>query len=159
MVLELSSIDLGHLSRFRLFPCRSFGRQWPAMEWPALVAALGQAARQSIRIVSIRKVSGYIVSALRRCRYMSKASTSGEQPVSNGEEAKADKDAELVAFGARLCKLREAAGMTQEALAHASVLHWTYIGQIERGERNLTYKNVLKLARGLGVEPAELMRN
>lgn len=29
--------------------------------------------------------------------------------------------------------------------------------QIERGERNLTYKNVLKLARGLGVDPSELM--
>lgn len=47
--------------------------------------------------------------------------------------------------------------MTQEGLAHAAGLHWTYIGQIERGERNLTYKNVLKLARGLGVEPSELM--
>lgn len=67
------------------------------------------------------------------------------------------KDAELAAFGKRLCELREAAGLTQEALAHAAGLHWTYVGQIERGERNLTYKNVLKLARGLGVDPSELM--
>lgn len=67
------------------------------------------------------------------------------------------KDAELVAFGRRLCELREAAGMTQESLAEAAGLHWTYVGQIERGERNLTYRNVLKLARGLGVKPAELM--
>ncbi|MEX1141624.1 MAG: helix-turn-helix transcriptional regulator [Thermoleophilaceae bacterium] len=67
------------------------------------------------------------------------------------------KDPELVAFGERVRELREAAGMTQEGLAHAAGLHWTYIGQIERGERNLTYKNVLKLARGLGVEPSELM--
>lgn len=67
------------------------------------------------------------------------------------------KDPELVAFGRRLCELREAAGMTQEGLAHAAGLHWTYIGQIERGERNLTYKNVLKLARGLGLDPVELM--
>jgi transcriptional regulator with XRE-family HTH domain len=72
-----------------------------------------------------------------------------------GERAE-KKDPELVAFGARLVGLREAAGMTQEALAHAAGLHWSYIGQIERGERNLTYKNVLKLARGLGVDPAEL---
>lgn len=67
------------------------------------------------------------------------------------------KDPELVAFGRRVCALREAAGMTQEGLAHASGLHWTYVGQIERGERNLTYKNVLKLARGLGLDPAALM--
>lgn len=62
-----------------------------------------------------------------------------------------------MAFGRRLLELREAAGMTQEALAHAAGLHWTYVGQIERGERNLSYKNLLKLARGLGLEPAELV--
>lgn len=67
------------------------------------------------------------------------------------------KDPELVAFGRRLCELREAAGLTQESLAGAAGLHWTYVGQIERGERNLTYRNLLKLARGLGVEPGSLM--
>ena len=67
------------------------------------------------------------------------------------------KDAELAAFGKRVSALREAAGLTQEGLAHAAALHWTYIGQIERGERNLTYRNILKIARGLGVSPAELM--
>jgi transcriptional regulator with XRE-family HTH domain len=67
------------------------------------------------------------------------------------------KDAELVALGRRVAELREKAGLTQEALAHAAGLHWTYIGQIERGERNLTYKNVLKIARGLGAKPAQLM--
>ena len=67
------------------------------------------------------------------------------------------KDPELVALGERVRRLREAAVMTQEGLAHASGLHWTYIGQIERGERNLTYKNILKLARGLAVDPADLM--
>jgi transcriptional regulator with XRE-family HTH domain len=67
------------------------------------------------------------------------------------------KDSELVAFGAGVRAFREAAGMTQEGLAAAAELHWTYIGQIERGERNLTYKNVLKLARGLGVSPTALI--
>jgi DNA-binding XRE family transcriptional regulator len=71
----------------------------------------------------------------------------------------AGKDPELVALGCRLASLREKASLTQEALADAAELHWTYIGQIERGERNLSYKNVLKLARGLGVKPAELMPN
>ena len=68
-----------------------------------------------------------------------------------------DKDPELVAFGARLRGLRDSAGMTQEELAHAAGLHWTYIGQIERGERNLTYRNILKLARGLAVAPSQLV--
>lgn len=69
------------------------------------------------------------------------------------------KDAELLALGARVRTLREAAGLTQEALAHAAGLHWIYVGQIERGERNLTYKNILKLARGLDADPIELMRS
>jgi transcriptional regulator with XRE-family HTH domain len=88
---------------------------------------------------------------------MAKSSKPGNQPRRNGEKDKAAKDPELVAFGLRLCRLREAAGLTQESLAQAAGLHWTYVGQVERGERNLTYKNVLKLARGLGREPAELL--
>lgn len=67
------------------------------------------------------------------------------------------KDPELVAFGERVRELRGAAGMSQEELANAAGLHWTYVGQIERGERNLTYKNVLKLARGLGVGVGRLV--
>lgn len=67
------------------------------------------------------------------------------------------KDPELVEFGDRMRELREKAGLTQEALADAADLHWSYVGQIERGERNLTYKNVLKLARGLSVAPAMLV--
>lgn len=67
------------------------------------------------------------------------------------------KDPQLLALGRRVRALRADAGLTQEALAHAAGLHWTYVGQIERGERNPTFLNVLKLARGLGAEPARLM--
>lgn len=70
---------------------------------------------------------------------------------------KEDRDPELVTFGDNLRSLRLAAGFTQEELAAAAGLHWTYIGQIERGERNLTYKNILRLARGLSVPPSELV--
>lgn len=77
--------------------------------------------------------------------------------VPKGSRGKTDKDPELVAFGGQLRKRREAAGLTQEGLAEAAGMHWTYVGQIERGERNLTYKNVVKLARGLGLAPADLM--
>lgn len=69
----------------------------------------------------------------------------------------AEKDPELLAFGRRLAGLRREAGLTQEALAERAGLHWTYVGQVERGERNLSYKNVLKLADGLGVAAAKLM--
>ena len=63
-------------------------------------------------------------------------------------------DPDLEAFGARLRELRDAAGMTQEALASAAGLHWTYVGQVERGQRNISLKNIVRLARGLGVSPA-----
>lgn len=68
-----------------------------------------------------------------------------------------EKDPELVAFGQYLRVLRLERSLTQEALADAAGLHWTYIGQIERGERNLTLKNVLRLARGLDIRPGELV--
>ncbi len=68
------------------------------------------------------------------------------------------KDPDLVALGARLRTLRERSQMTQEELAHAAGLHWTYVGQVERGERNLTYRSLLRLASGLGVELAQLVR-
>jgi transcriptional regulator with XRE-family HTH domain len=66
-------------------------------------------------------------------------------------------DPELAALGARLRALRVDRGMTQEDLAGAAGLHISYVGQIERGERNLSYKNLLRLARGLGVKPASLV--
>lgn len=66
-------------------------------------------------------------------------------------------DPELAAFGRRLRELRYEAGLTQEALAEASTLHRSFIGQVERGIRNVTLRSILKLARGLGREPHELL--
>jgi transcriptional regulator with XRE-family HTH domain len=77
--------------------------------------------------------------------------------VPKNDRKKTGKDPELVEFGRQVRQFREAADLTQEALGHAASLHWTYVGQVERGERNPTYKNLLKLARGLGIEPARLM--
>ena len=88
---------------------------------------------------------------------MAKSSKPEQSPVRSKGKKKSAKDPELVALGRRLFKLREQVGLTQESLAHAAGLHWTYVGQIERGERNLTYRNILKLARGLGVDPSDLM--
>ena len=55
-------------------------------------------------------------------------------------------------FGKRLRKLREEKGWTQEDLADKAGMHFTYIGQIERGVRNPSLINLYKLARALGVK-------
>jgi transcriptional regulator with XRE-family HTH domain len=62
------------------------------------------------------------------------------------------------AFGQRVLELRKARGWSQETLDHHSGLHWTYIGQVERGERNLTLLSIQKLAKGLKIEMADLFK-
>jgi transcriptional regulator with XRE-family HTH domain len=63
----------------------------------------------------------------------------------------------LRAFGAKLRAVRQERGMTQEAMAELCGLHWTYIGQIERGRRNVGVLNAIRLADALGVNPAVLL--
>ena len=48
--------------------------------------------------------------------------------------------------------------MTQEVLAELSGLHFTYIGGIERGERNLGIDNIGRIADAFGLDAAELLR-
>lgn len=62
------------------------------------------------------------------------------------------------AFGGRLRELRHRAGLSQEALALQCGLDRSYVGQVERGERNLSLENIHKLAVALHVEPFELLR-
>jgi transcriptional regulator with XRE-family HTH domain len=62
-------------------------------------------------------------------------------------------------FGETVRKLRTKAGWSQEELAAASALHRTYIGGVERGERNVGLLNIVELARALGVKPATLLEN
>lgn len=66
-------------------------------------------------------------------------------------------DRELLALGSEVRRLRKAAELTQEELAHRSGLHVNFLGGIERSERNVGVKALLRLARGLGVHPAELL--
>lgn len=63
----------------------------------------------------------------------------------------------LTEFGLAVRRERERLGWTQEQLAEATGLHWTYVGQIERGRRNLTLLKILQVAKGLGVKPGELL--
>lgn len=60
-------------------------------------------------------------------------------------------------FGARVRTRRVELGLSQEALADRCELHWTYIGQVERGQRNVSLHNILRIAKGLGVDPGELV--
>jgi transcriptional regulator with XRE-family HTH domain len=62
-------------------------------------------------------------------------------------------------FGERIRQLRLAKGWSQEELAVRSGLHPTYIGGIERGERNLGLDNILKLARALDESPSALFED
>lgn len=62
------------------------------------------------------------------------------------------------AFGQRVRERRHELELSQEKLAVAAGLHWTFVGQVERGQRNLSLHNLLKLAEGLQVDPAELVQ-
>lgn len=62
----------------------------------------------------------------------------------------------LQIFGGNVRKLREGRKLSQEDLAEEADLHRTYIGGIERGERNVGVENVVRLAEALGVPPGRL---
>ena len=61
------------------------------------------------------------------------------------------------ALGRAVRDLRHGRGISQEDLAHLSGMHRTYLGGIERGERNVSYTNLKRLARALEVPASELL--
>lgn len=54
-------------------------------------------------------------------------------------------------FGELIKQIRKEKGISQEELGFRSNVHRTYIGMIERGEKNITLENIEKIAKGLGV--------
>jgi len=64
----------------------------------------------------------------------------------------------LKAFGARIRELRTARGLSQEQLAELTGFHRTYIGMVERGERNLSLSNVGVFADTFGINASELLK-
>jgi transcriptional regulator with XRE-family HTH domain len=59
-------------------------------------------------------------------------------------------------FGERVRQLRKERGLSQEALALTCELDRTYIGGIERGERNISLINIYKISVALRISPKEL---
>jgi transcriptional regulator with XRE-family HTH domain len=59
--------------------------------------------------------------------------------------------------GATIRDLRIRAGFSQELLAEKSGLHRTYIGGVERGERNISLENIVRVAHALKVKPSQLL--
>ncbi len=64
----------------------------------------------------------------------------------------ADQHEHRAAFGRRVRELRLEAGISQEALAENAGIHRTYIGSVERGERNVGLDNLYRLAASLEVD-------
>jgi DNA-binding XRE family transcriptional regulator len=63
-----------------------------------------------------------------------------------------------IKFGARPRELRNTAGLSQEQLALQNGLDRSYVGQVERGERNISWRNIVKLANALDVAPCERLK-
>jgi transcriptional regulator with XRE-family HTH domain len=68
------------------------------------------------------------------------------------------KDKILIEFGQKVRQLRMERNISQEKLAEYADLHRTYIGMIERGEKNITLLNIVKIAMALKVNKAELLK-
>lgn len=59
-------------------------------------------------------------------------------------------------FGQRVRELRKASGYSQESFAHQCNIHRTYMGDVERGERNIALDNIVKIADTLDISLSKL---
>jgi len=66
---------------------------------------------------------------------------------------------DLKQFGNNIRNLRKARGFSQESFADAVGLHRTYMGGVERGERNVSLLNLLKIMRKLEVSSGDILEN
>lgn len=64
----------------------------------------------------------------------------------------------LLGFGQNVRTIRENIGISQEELAHLSGLHRTYVGSVERGERNISLINIYAISNALKINAWELLR-
>ena len=66
------------------------------------------------------------------------------------------RDPRLVKYGQRIRELRKKKGLSQEALAELAGLDRSYMGHIERGEKNVTLLKIYQVSDALGIHPSEL---
>lgn len=71
--------------------------------------------------------------------------------------SKLDHNGDLAAFGAAVRARRKELELSQEALADLAEIDRSHMGKIERGERNVTLLNVVRIARALAVSPSSLL--
>ena len=65
----------------------------------------------------------------------------------------------LIIFGKNVRNIRRLKGLSQEELAFKANLHRTYIGMIERAEKNITLLNIEKIAKALDIDIKDLIKN
>ncbi|WP_087750670.1 helix-turn-helix domain-containing protein [Paraburkholderia caledonica] len=70
---------------------------------------------------------------------------------------KLDEAGRLLAIGSAVRRYRLECGFSQEALAHMTGIDRSHMGKIERGERNLTILNLIRIAEALQCEPSRLL--
>ncbi len=63
----------------------------------------------------------------------------------------------LTHFGKRVREERLAQGLSQERLGELAKMHRTYIGMIERSEKNITLTNIEKISKALKIKPSDLL--
>lgn len=69
-----------------------------------------------------------------------------------------NKEPILLQFGHKVQEIRKARNLSQEQLAELAGVHRTYIGMIERAEKNITLCNIEKIAKALKIEIKELFK-
>ena len=67
-------------------------------------------------------------------------------------------EAELEEFGRVVRRNRKRLGLSQEDFAEKCDLHRTYIGQVERGEKNISFENIHRISRALGLRVEKLFK-
>lgn len=70
----------------------------------------------------------------------------------------AELQSQLIALGKVIRMLRHSRGISQEELADIASIDRSYIGQVERGTRNLSFSNLSKIATALGVTVSDLTK-
>lgn len=71
--------------------------------------------------------------------------------------AKLDTEGVLAAIGQSIRAIRQECALSQEALAYMAGIDRSHMGRIERGERNLTVLNLVRIAAAMGRAPSEIL--